>query len=130
MKWQLHFNPTKCKHLTYGKPRYDSMYTMTNTDAGVTDIDNTPETEKDLGVTFDCSLKFRQHIGTVVKKTIQIMGLIKHTCKHMDCTVFRLVYTELVRPHLHLEPTLCDSADRHKHIRKYATQSHQAGSRT
>ena len=75
-KWQLHFNPTKCKHLTYGKPKYDSTYTMTNTDGGVTDINNTPETEKDIGVTFNRSLKFRQHIGTVVNKTNQIIGLI------------------------------------------------------
>ena len=68
-KHQLHFNPTKCQHLTYGKPKYDSTCKMTNTDGRVTDIDNTPETEKDLGATFDRSLKFLQHIGTVVKKT-------------------------------------------------------------
>ena len=43
---------------------------MIITDRRVTDNDNTPETEKDLGVTFDRSLTFRQHIGTVAKKTI------------------------------------------------------------
>ena len=32
-KWLLHFNPTKCKHLIYGKPKYDSTYSMTNTDS-------------------------------------------------------------------------------------------------
>ena len=52
-----------------------------NTDRRVTDNDNTTETEKDLGVTFDRSLKFRQHIGTVAKKTNQIISLIKHGLK-------------------------------------------------
>ena len=57
---------------------------MIKTDRRVTDIDNTPETEKDLGVTFDRSLTFRQHFGTVAKKTNQMISLIKHALKHSE----------------------------------------------
>ena len=59
----------------------------------MTDIVNTPETENELGLTSGCSLKFRQHIGTVVKKTNQMIGLIRHTFKHMDCTVQVYLYS-------------------------------------
>ena len=77
------------------KPKDGIAYIMTNTDKGVTDIDNTPETEKDFGVTFDRLFKFHQHISTVVEKN-QMLGLIKH----IDCIIFWLLYTVLVRPHI------------------------------
>ena len=57
---------------------------MINTDRRVTDVDNAPETEKDIGVIFDRPLTFRQHIGTVAKKTNQMISLIKHAFKHSD----------------------------------------------
>ena len=94
-KRQLYFNPTQhmakiILHVHQDKHRRRNDRK----------VDNTPKTEKDLVVTFDRSLKFRQHIGTVVKKANQMIGLVKHTFKHMDCVIFRLLYKTLVRPYL------------------------------
>ena len=69
---------------------------------GVTDTDQTPETEKDLGVTYKHLLKCCH--PTVVKATNQMKGLIRQTFKRTDCTIFRLVYIALVRPHLDYAP--------------------------
>ena len=89
---------------------------MTNTERRVTDVDNTTETEQDLGGTFDRSLKFRQHIGTVAKKTNQMINLIKHAFTHIDCN---LIYTALVRPDLDYDDTIWEKntqQTRHKKI--------------
>ena len=58
------------------------------------------EEEKDLGVTFDPSLKFSKHVGVVANKGNRIVGLIRRTFAYMDEDMFRPLYKTLVRPHL------------------------------
>jgi len=56
--------------------------------------------EKDLGVTFDSTLKFDIHINNIVKKANGILGLIRRNFKCIDKEVFLKLYKALVRPHL------------------------------
>ena len=79
--WQLNFNPSKCSHMTYGKKQFDSSYTMLSKDGSRVPITKDNPTEKDLGVTFDRSLTFRQHIGQIVSK-------VRRTFHHMDARIF------------------------------------------
>ena len=54
------FNDTKCHHLHVGKHDLGHVYTMvtTNGEHDITKVDS----EKDLGVTIDKNLTFREHI--------------------------------------------------------------------
>jgi len=98
-KWQLRFNAEKCSHMTYGRAKVDSSYTMKGTVGEQVRIKSDAEVEKDLGVTFDRKLTFRQHIGSIVKKINQLIALVRRTFKYIDCHLFRLLYTALMRPH-------------------------------
>ena len=98
-KWKLSFNADKCSHMTYGRKKINSSYTMKMSDGTRMKIKNDAEVEKDLGVTFDRGLMFRQHIGLIVKKVNRLIALVRKTFKYMDCHLFRLIYTALIRPH-------------------------------
>ncbi|KAJ8035837.1 hypothetical protein HOLleu_19634 [Holothuria leucospilota] len=54
--------------------------------------------EKDLGIYFDPSLKFTQHIAEIVKKANCRLGLIRRAFTSLDVQLFRVLYKSLVRP--------------------------------
>jgi len=56
--------------------------------------------EKGLGVWTDNKLKFAGHIGHIVAKGGQLLGLIKRSFVHRYADVIKTLYTALVRPHL------------------------------
>jgi cell wall assembly regulator SMI1 len=53
----------------------------------------TVQKEKDLGVTFDSSLKCSKHIHNCASKANQILGLIKRSFKYIDQDMFHQAYT-------------------------------------
>ena len=54
--------------------------------------------EKDLGVIIDNKLQFDQHIGSIVRKSNIVLGLIKRNFKYMNEDIFVKLYKTLVRP--------------------------------
>ena len=56
--------------------------------------------EKDLGILIDSKLKFRAHVGTVVSKANQMLGMIKRSFDNMGEFGFLTLYKSLFRPHL------------------------------
>ena len=60
----MEFNDTKCHHLHIGKHDTDLNYTIEKQDREciITKVDS----EKDLGVTSDKNLNFREHISTKI----------------------------------------------------------------
>ena len=60
--WKMLFNIKKCKHLHLGSITTDGRYFMPS-DTGNVMIEKVEE-EKDLGVTIDSKLNFRQHIAS------------------------------------------------------------------
>ena len=73
--WDLQFNAKKCKSLHIGKhnPRYQYyMY-----ESGVQIPVEQVESEKDLGVTFESTLRFDNHILNCVNKDNRMLRLIK-----------------------------------------------------
>ena len=92
--WQLPFNELKCKVLHVGRNNPDHIYMINNHQLEVS------EAEKDLGLIVDKSLKFHEHVASVVKKANQILGMIKKTYITRDANTIKLLYTSLVRPHL------------------------------
>ena len=56
------------------------------------------ETEKDLGVTFDSKLTFRQHIRNRVSKANSRVDMIKRTFSKLSQENFKPLLKSLVRP--------------------------------
>jgi hypothetical protein len=58
------------------------------------------DSEKDLGVTTDKKLNFREHMDNKIKKANSIVGLIRRSFRFLDEKMFKKLYVALERPHL------------------------------
>jgi len=96
--WNLYFNVSKCASMHIGKKNERCEYVM-KVDNDYKPI-NVCESEKDLGVTFDCELSFDLHIQRVVGKANQMIGIIKRAFTYLDKETFLKLYKAFVRPHL------------------------------
>ena len=56
--------------------------------------------EKDLGVTFESTLRFNKHILNCVNKANRMLGLIKRSFSFMDKEMFLPLYKAMIRSHL------------------------------
>jgi len=91
-KWQLPFNVSKCNLIHYGgkNPLFD--YNLNG------EIIPCGTFEKDLGVTFDNSLKFTLHIRNMVAKANSRVGILKRNFSNLSADIFLPLYKSLVRP--------------------------------
>lgn len=96
--WNLYFNVSKCGVLHFGKNNQGNKYYMKVKDS-VEQIKDLNE-EKDLGVIFDNKLSFDTHIGKIVNKANQMLGIIRRSFSYLDKDVFLKLYKSFVRPHL------------------------------
>ena len=92
--WQQPFNAKKCKvmHLGNKNPNHDYLlngHTLEKI-----------ESEKDLGVVIDDSLKFHLQTAAATRKANQILGVIKRSYKTRDKNTMSTLYKSMVRPHL------------------------------
>ena len=60
----------------------------------------TEDSECDLGILFNTSLKFEEHIDNTVNKVNCIIRLIKRKFTYMDKSLFLTLYKMLIRSHL------------------------------
>jgi len=98
-EWLLRLNIDKCKTVSY------YLKNPIATEYHIIHDNNTYKLEKpdsinDLGVLFDSSLSFRNHISHKINKAYSILGIIKRNFIYMDETSFILLYKSMVRPHL------------------------------
>jgi hypothetical protein len=95
-RWLLKFNASKCVSLqlrlrgTMGESRYQLNQTCLN---------NVPS-QRDLGITIDCSLKPEIHCAKAANKAMSIMRRIKRTFNVITPEIFGKIYGTYVRPHL------------------------------
>jgi ribonucleases P/MRP protein subunit RPP40 len=91
----LMLNVSKCKVVSYGRNvLFDSQYTIGNENVEKVNI------IKDLGVTFDKSLKFKEHILEKINKAYSVIGLIKRNFIYISEISFCMLYKAMVRSHL------------------------------
>ena len=102
--WNLHFNASKCKVVHFGIKNPMYSYNM-KTDNDTVTL-QTSEEEKDLGVTFDHSLKFDRHITNAISKANKMLGIIKRSFTFRDKDTLTRLYKTLVRPHLEYANTV------------------------
>ena len=103
-KWQLHFNNIKCKCLYSGKNNQENQYHL-NDKSGIQVIGKCIK-EKDLGITFDSTMKFDIHINSVINKGNKILGLIKRNFKYIDKHIFNSLYKALICSNLEYGQTI------------------------
>jgi hypothetical protein len=71
--WLMEFNSEKCHLLQIGRDPIPRNYTMLSKEGLVTPIQSV-NVERDLGVTIDDKLQFREHIRTQVAKANSILA--------------------------------------------------------
>jgi hypothetical protein len=105
MKWQLKFHPEKCKQMIVSTRRRDQaveerwMKQRKGEEVNIVGLKKVNE-EKDLGITFDHELNFKEHISKIIIKASQVMGIIRRTFKSLDIEIFKPLYISLVRSRL------------------------------
>ena len=102
--WQLKFNSSKCKVMHIGHANTHAKYFMKHNGSEMV-LESASE-EKDLGVWIDEKLKFTNHVGHVMAKSNQILGLIKRSFVYRDTEVIKKLFTTLVRPHVEYANTV------------------------
>ena len=94
-KWQLRFNPVKCKVLHIcGNDNQLNIYSLDGIEL------ETIESEKDLGLIVNNKLDFGDQIKNCLSKANKMIAWISRNiiCKSKDVMV--LIYRSLIRPHL------------------------------
>jgi hypothetical protein len=77
-KWKLCFNASKCKVMHFGQNNDTLRYTMLDNTDNYVQVTSISE-EKDLGVTFEPSLKFDIHINNCVNKAQRVLAMIRRS---------------------------------------------------
>ena len=95
--WKLKFNADKCHVLTLGK--FENIRHTHRYNVSAEELEHV-FSEKDLGVTFDESMTFSEHISNKVKVANAIVGQIRSSFTFLDGETFKRLYTAFVRPHL------------------------------
>ena len=91
-KWLLPFNIEKCKVLHYGKVNPKNDYMMN-------DISVLSDSSiKDLGITFQDTLTFDEHISKITSTANSRLGIIRNTFHIIDREGFLILYKSNVRP--------------------------------
>ena len=108
---QMNFNIEKCHSLHMGSNNKHHQYTIPRQSGTILKENSCSYTytfhkltqvadEKDLGVTVDEQLKFKKHIEDKIATANKMLGIIRHTFKHLDNRSFSLLYKSMVRLHL------------------------------
>lgn len=93
----LHFNFSKCLHISYFRSKNPIQYIFKIGNNNLQTVRST----LDLGVVFDSSLSFVQHIDYIIPKAYKVLGFIKRNCTEFsDPNTLKLLYTSLVRSKL------------------------------
>ena len=94
---RLMLNPAKCKVIIFSKSRklIDRSYNISDAQLERVNV------IKDLGVHFDSSLTFREHINHVCCISYKMLGFLKrHTQSFKNVMCIKYLYTALVRSNL------------------------------
>ena len=90
----LYFNAGKCSVMHFGKTNPRKDYCLKDENIKVS------KSEKDLGVTIDDSLSFKEHVTKAIGKASQALGVIRRTFNYLNVDLFRDLYLTFIRPHL------------------------------
>ena len=105
-KWLLKFHPQKCTSIAIGNGNMVHSHELSS-EHGVHQIEQVQEI-KDIGVTVESLLSFKQHIYRKIDTTNKIIGIIRRSYKYLDAEMFIPLYKCLVRSHFDYAGTVWD----------------------
>ena len=94
-KWQLEFHHDKCVKMSINNKKCENRNYKMN-DITLRNV----KQEKDIGVIVDNQLKFEDYMYEKIKRTNNMMGLIRRSFIHLDEEMFLNLYKVLVKPHM------------------------------
>ncbi|CAM1307444.1 Uncharacterised protein r2_g1733 [Pycnogonum litorale] len=97
-KWLLNFHPQKCTVVKLGKDKSDASYQMKNPSTDGTCTLEESENQKDLGVTIDNRLSFKEHTAQTISKANRMVGIIRRSFDHLTEETFAQLFKSIVRP--------------------------------
>lgn len=92
--WQMQFNTDKCSVIHVGSGNSKHNYKLGDV------VLRSSDSERDLGVIVDSSMKFSEQCNKAVKSANSTLGLIKRTIKNKKRAIIVKLYKALVRPKL------------------------------
>lgn len=93
----LNLNPAKCQTMTFSKKRVSITFDYNISQHTLCRVFSF----KDLGIVFNSSLDFTEHINSLVKRANSMLGFVKRWSKEFqDPYVTLSLYNCFVRPHL------------------------------
>eukprot|EP00112_Aurelia_sp_Birch-Aquarium-sp1_P026644 Seg96.8 transcript_id=Seg96.8/GoldUCD/mRNA.D3Y31 product="putative RNA-directed DNA polymerase from transposon BS" protein_id=Seg96.8/GoldUCD/D3Y31 len=95
-KWLMQYHPDKLKGLCLNNKETVSKREYTVGDVIIKKV----TAEKNLGVTVDKDLKFKEHIESKISKGNQMLGVIRRTFQFLDNRMLKLLFKGIVRVHL------------------------------
>ncbi|XP_065680617.1 uncharacterized protein LOC124817085 [Hydra vulgaris] len=100
--WGMELNCKKCKVMRFGNQKVfrgiDKTYTM-NINGMIYDHSNSV-LERDLGVFVQPDMRWKHQTQVCVNKASKILGLIINAFESRDYYMWKILYTNYVRPHL------------------------------
>ena len=96
----MKLNTSKCKVLSIGRNTRPYLKYGYNVSGSLFVELEQVKCMKDLGVTFDSDLSFKDHIYSKINIAIKMLGIINRNFSHLDKKTFLLLYKSLVRTHL------------------------------
>ena len=95
-KWQMSFNPSKCKIICFSNKRHPPTRTYTFCNAILEQVDSITY----LGVTSKKDLKWSEHISDIAGNANKVLGLVKRNFWNSSRDVKETLYKSIVRPKL------------------------------
>ena len=99
-EWCMQLNADKCKALTLGKSTILDSGSNTTFDVpyngDVLHLEHV-SSMKDLGITIDSELNFKEHIYGKIKQAFSVIAIINRNFTNLDIDTFKLLYKSLVR---------------------------------
>ena len=99
-RWLLKLNVSKCMMIPISAGAGGSGSTYRLVKEGKVENLQTVNKVKDLGITVDSRLGFKDHIHDKVNKAYSMLGVIRRNFKHVDKDTFVVLYKSMVRSQL------------------------------
>ena len=103
-KWQMEFNPTKCKIMCFSTKRNPPKREYVFCGQILEQVESHPY----LGVVLDQKMRWSPHIRSVTSKANSVLGLIKRNLWNCPSSVKEAAYATLVKPKLQYASTAWD----------------------
>jgi len=98
--WLIKLNAAKCKIMHLGRNNESHAYTIDDLSKNERIVLEESNCERDLGVYISSDLKWAKHVSEIAAKANKILGMLVRNFTSRDTTLWKHLYTGLVRPHL------------------------------